>query len=143
MKLAIVQSRNISLVHPAHALLLAFPIAMFTGALIADITYLNSAQIQWTNFAAWLITGALLFGAPVLLWAAISLFSRRRSFRPAAGIYLLLLVIMWSCGLMNAFNHSRDGWSSVGSLGLILSIVSTLTALFAGWIAYSGERSRV
>jgi uncharacterized membrane protein len=55
-----------------HALLLAFPVAFFTGALLSDLTYLNSAEIQWSNFASWMIVGALVFGAPVLLWAALS-----------------------------------------------------------------------
>src|SRR3546814_8483037 len=48
---------------------------------------------------------------------------------------------MWIAGLVNAFKHSQDAWSSVGSLGLTLSVVSTLAALVAGWVAYSGGRS--
>ena len=127
--------------HPLHALLLAFPVALFACALLSDIAYLKSAEMQWSNFSAWLIVGALLFGAPVLLWSAASLFRRRRapgSRRPPA--YFLLLLVMWVAGLVNAFKHSQDAWSSVGSLGLALSVVSALTALAAGWIAYGGER---
>lgn len=41
--------------HPLHAILLAFPMALFSGALLSDITYLNSAEMQWSNFFAWLI----------------------------------------------------------------------------------------
>lgn len=128
--------------HPLQALLLAFPVALFTSALLADITYLNSAEIQWSNFAAWAITGALVVGAPVLLWAALSLFRRRRDPRRIRALaYFLLVLVMWIAGLINAFRHSQDAWSSVGAAGVTLSIVSTLTALIAGWIAYSGERN--
>lgn len=128
-------------VHPLHALLLAFPIALFTTALLSDITYLKSAEMQWSNFSAWAITGALIFGAPVLLWAALGLVRHRRSaHRGRALIYFLLLLVMWVAGFVNAFKHSQDAWSSVGSAGLVLSIIATLTALVAGWIAYSGER---
>ena len=45
-------------------------------------------------------------------------------------------------GLLNAFKHSQDAWSSVGTFGLILSILSTLLALAAAAIAYSGVLNR-
>ncbi|TZG29594.1 DUF2231 domain-containing protein [Sphingomonas montanisoli] len=130
------------LLHPLQALLLAFPVALFTGALLADIAYLNSAEVQWTNFAAWLNAGALVGGGFALLWALIDLvrFRRTRS-RSRAGIYAGLLAIMWGAGLINAFQHSKDGWSSVGTAGLILSIISAALAIAAGWIAHSGRRS--
>src|SRR3546814_17047705 len=87
-----------------------------------------------------MISGALIFGAPVLLWAAIDLFRRRDdAARPRALVYLILVLVMWIAGLVNAFKHSQDAWSSVGSLGLTLSVVSTLAALVAGWVAYSGR----
>lgn len=127
--------------HPLHAILLGFPIALFACALLSDITYLNSAEMQWSNFSAWLIVGALLFGAPVLLWAALSLVRHRRdAMRSRALVYVLLLFAMWIAGLINAFKHSQDAWSSVGTVGVILSVISTLAALAAGWVAHSGER---
>ncbi len=127
--------------HPVHALLLAFPVALFSGALLSDLTYLNSAEIQWSNFASWMITGALIFGAPVLLWAALRLFRHRDDAgRIRTLSYFALILIMWIAGLINAFKHSQDAWSSVGTAGVLLSVVSTLAALAAGWILYSGER---
>ena len=50
------------LIRPLHRMLLAFPISLFTFALFTDIAYLKTAEVQWTNFSAWLITGALVFG---------------------------------------------------------------------------------
>jgi uncharacterized membrane protein len=124
--------------HPLHGILLAFPVAGFSGALASDITYLNTAEIQWTNFSQWLITGALLFGAPVLLWSLIGfLKARRTAVRGGALLYFVAILLMWIAGLVNAFQHSRDGWSSVGTFGLALSVVSTLLALAAAWVAFS------
>lgn len=120
--------------HPLHALLLAFPIVLFSGGLAADITYLNSGEIQWTNFAAWLIAFAMVFLAPVILWAIIIVW-RWRS--PRAIMYLLLLAVLAIIGLINNFHHSHDAWSSVGSTGLLLSIISTVLVLIAGLIAHS------
>lgn len=129
--------------HPLHAILLGFPIALFAGGLASDITYLNSAEIQWTNFSQWLIAGALVFGAPVVLIAIVRLVRAGRSgVRGRPGAYLLALALMWLAGLINAFQHSRDGWSSVGTVGLVLSIIATASALIAGWIGYSSGKGR-
>ena len=126
--------------HPLHALLLAFPIALFTAALVADIAYLRTAEMQWSNFASWAIAGALLFGAPVLLWAMASFLRQRRWPGRRASNYLALVGAMWLLGLVNAFRRSGDAWSSVGTVGLALSIVCTVLALVAGWIGLSGTR---
>lgn len=118
--------------HPLHATLLAFPIALFPAALLADITYLNSSEMQWSNFAAWLNAGALVFGGLVLLWGLVSAARGRMSWA-----YPVLLAVTWVAGLVNAFHHSRDGWSSVGTTGLVLSIVSAVAVLIAGWLAFA------
>lgn len=128
------------LLHPLHALLLAFPIALFSSALASDITYLNSAEIQWTNFSQWLLAGGCLMGGLALLWAIVLAVTVRGSGRGRAVLYLVLLVVMWIAGLLNSFQHSRDGWSSVETTGLVLSILSTLAALAAGWVGYSSLR---
>lgn len=129
--------------HPAHAILLAFPIALFSSAVVTDIAYLRTAQLQWTNFSAWLISGALLFGGLVLAWALISLaLGWRGAERIRRGIYAGVLALMWVLGLINIFKHSQDGWSSVETFGLVLSILCALLALAAGVLAFSnlGER---
>jgi len=126
-------------VHPAHALLLAFPVALFPAALANDIAYLNTAEMQWSNFAAWAITGALVFGGPVVLWALIDAVCRRGSVAGRrSAIYCTMLLVMWVAGLVNAFQHSRDAWSSVGTAGVLLSLLSSVCALAAGWIAHGG-----
>ncbi|RYM06255.1 DUF2231 domain-containing protein [Sphingobium cupriresistens] len=129
------------LLHPLHGVLLAWPVALFPAALLSDITYLQTAEIQWTNFSAWLITGALMMGAPVLLWAIVdALRVRHIGARRRHRLYLLLLAPMWIIGFVNALQHSSDGWSSVGTTGLTLSSLSAALALAAGWIAHGGYR---
>jgi len=129
------------LLHPAGALLLAGPIAFFPAALLSDITYLNTAEIQWTNFSAWLITGGLVTGGLALAGALVGAWrDKRTGAGPRYRLLTLLLLGAWIAGLVNAFQHSRDAWSSVGTTGLILSILSSLLALVAGWIAFRGYR---
>lgn len=126
------------LLHPLHGILLAFPVALFAGALLTDIAYLRTAEIQWSNFSSWLIVGALVGGGLTLIWSIVlairpARFTGRR--RPL--LYALLLAIMWIAGFINAFQHSRDAWSSVGTTGLILSIISASFAVAASWVAHA------
>lgn len=124
-------------IHPVHGLLLAFPAALFPAALAADATYLGSAEMQWSNMASWAITGALLVGAPALAWSVFEAIRRRTSW-----LYPLLLGIAWVAGFINAFHHSRDAWASVEIGGLLLSLISTVAVLAAGWFAF-GARTTV
>ena len=125
--------------HPLHAILLAFPLALFSSGLASDVAYLKSAAIQWSNFSAWLIAGGCFFGGLVLAWAIVVAFFPGRTTRPRALAYLAAVAVMFVAGLFNAFQHSHDGWSSVGPTGLVLSIVSSLAALGAAVIGYSSQ----
>lgn len=129
--------------HAVHGILLSFPVALFTSALVTDITYLRTAQTQWSNFSAWLIAGALVFGGVALAWSLVRLVLALRSpHRLGWTIHAAVLAVMWVLGLVNAFKHSQDAWSSVGSFGLILSILCTLLALVAGALGFSGWLNR-
>jgi uncharacterized membrane protein len=122
-------------------LLLGFPIALFTSAMLTDIAYLKTAELQWSNFSAWLITGALVVGGLALLAALLEVpaaVARGANGRGALAC-ALALALAWGLGLINAFKHSQDGWSSVETFGMILSILSALLALVAGLIAYAPE----
>src|SRR3954454_4674430 len=77
--------------HPLHAIFLAFPLPLFLGALLADLAYAASFQVQWVNFASWLIAGGLLVSACALLWALLGLYRgvTARNGRPL--VYVIVL----------------------------------------------------
>jgi len=125
-------------VHPLHAILLAFPAALFPAALATDVAYLRTEEIQWTNFSSWLIAGGLVFAGFVLAWALVVLMLQFRSrHRLRHSVYAGLLGGLFVVGLINAFQHSRDGWSSVGTFGLVLSVICAGLALAAAALAHS------
>jgi uncharacterized membrane protein len=145
MRDSVTANHDRPLLHPLHAILLAFPVALFTGAVITDLAYLNTAHIQWSNFSAWLIAGGLLMSGLALLWAIVSAVLARRS---ASGkrllVFLLLLGAAWVINFFNALIHSRDAWASVTNLGLTLSVLAAVLALAAGWVGFSaGRRAEV
>ncbi|WP_367599512.1 DUF2231 domain-containing protein [Pseudomonas fulva] len=124
---------------PLHALLLAGTVPLFLGAMISDIAYYNSYQIQWSNFAAWLIAGGLVFCGLALLFALANLISaRRKAGRPI--LYFLLLLVTWVLGLVNAFEHAKDAWAVMPS-GLVLSVIVTVLAVVTAWLGLSNLRS--
>ena len=124
-------------VNPGHAILLAFPVALYLSALLSDIAYFNTAVIQWSNFSSWLIAGADFFAGLVLAWAVIGLFfGRAKQARGRGLLYLAIVAAMFALGLVNAFQHARDGWHSVGTLGLALSSLCTIFALAAAFVAH-------
>ncbi len=124
---------------PLHAMLLGGTVPLFLGALLSDIAYYNSFQIQWANFAAWLIAGGLLFAGLALLFALGNLIgAQRKAGRPV--LYFLLLLVTWVIGLINAFEHAKDAWA-VMPTGLVLSAVVAVLALITAWLGLSNLRS--
>lgn len=124
-------------INPLHGIFLAFPVALYPSALLSDITYLNTAIIQWANFSSWLLVGANFFAGLVLAWAVIGFFIGRASHARGRGIvYLVIVAVIFVAGFLNSLQHARDGWHSVGTLGLALSIICTVLSLIAAIIAY-------
>ncbi len=126
--------------HPLHAILLAFPLPLFTGALISDLAYRSSFHIQWANFSSWLIAGGLLVGGFAVLWALINLFRREPASKGRLALYFIVLLAMWGSGLINALVHAKDAWATMPE-GLYLSAITALLALVAAWMGYSGFRT--
>ena len=125
-------------IHPFHAFLLAASVPLFLGALLSDITYARSYQIQWSNFASWLLAGALVFAGCALLWAVIELFrGERRGGRPL--LYALLLLATWVLGFIDALVHARDAWAIMPT-AVVLSAIATVLACAATWVGLSRLR---
>ena len=124
---------------PLHAILLAGTVPLFLGALLSDITYYQTYQIQWSNFASWLIAGGLVFCGLAVLFALVNLIrADRKAGRPV--VYLVLLVVTWALGLVNAFEHAKDAFATMPS-GLILSTLTTLLIAVTAWLGLTSIRS--
>ena len=120
---------------PLHAILLAGTVPLFLGALLSDIAYYKSHQIQWSNFASWLIAGGLLFCGLALVFALVNLVRAPRKAGHPLVVFVLLLAT-FVLGLINAFQHAKDAWAVMPS-GLVLSIIVGLLALAAAWMGLS------
>ncbi len=125
--------------HPLQAVLLAGTLPLFLGALLSDWAYAESYQIQWTNFASWLVAGGLVLAGLALVWALIDTL-RADSQGGRRWLYFGLLLATFVAAFLNAIVHAKDAWAVMPE-GLILSIIVLLLAIAATWSAYSGERT--
>jgi len=124
---------------PLHSILLGGSVPLFLGALLSDIAYNNTFQIQWANFASWLIAGGLLFAGLALLFALGNLIrAEHKGGRPV--LYFILLLVTWVLGLVNAFEHAKDAYAVMPS-GLILSAIVAVLILITAWMGLSNLRS--
>lgn len=130
----IVQHRYALTVHPLHAVILAGMLPLFLGTMLADIAYVKTFHIQWSNFASWLLVGGLVFGAVALILAVVDLCRPRRRSRGVV-IYTLVLLAMWIVAFFNALMHARDAWASMPT-GLVLSVITVVLACVATWLGF-------
>lgn len=107
--------------------------------MLSDIAYSKTYEIQWNNFASWLIAGGLVPLGFAMLWAIVDLVrAERRGGR--ALVYFLVLLVTWILGFINALIHGKDAWASMPT-GLNLSILVVLLACVATWLGFSGLRT--
>lgn len=119
---------------PLHAIILASSLPLFLGAVFSSWVYARSFEVQWTNFASWLVAGGMVFVAVALLWALIDLFARRT--RRAIRIHALLVLATFVSGLITALVLAKDGWAAMPA-GLVWSIITFGLAVAANWTAHS------
>lgn len=127
------------IIRPVHAVLLAGSLPLFLGTLLSDWAYWSTYEVQWINFAAWLVSGASLLAGLALLWALIDFFRADRRRDRASFLYLSVLIGTFLLGFVNALVHGKDAWATMPA-GLILSVFAFLAALVAVWLGYSTLR---
>jgi uncharacterized membrane protein len=123
-----------------HAVLLAGTVPLFLGAMLSDIAYAATYEIQWSNFASWLIAGGLVPGTLALLFAAIELLRAGRAPGLHPRVQVVLLLATWILGFFNVLIHARDAWAVMPG-GLVLSITVAVLACAATWSGFNTLRA--
>jgi len=124
--------------HPIHPMLVPIPIVCFIGALVTDIIYAVSAEMMWANFSAWFLVVGVTFGVLAAI-AGLTDFLGNRLIRAQAPAWPHMIgnLVVLMLAFFNAFIHSRDAWTSVVPVGLILSIITVLILPITGWLGWS------
>src|SRR6266576_7107074 len=118
---------------PIHKMLVSFSAAYFAGALVTDLVYWQMPDVVWERFSIWLITAGLIMAGLATIAYVIDLAARRLIDTPTwprvVG-YALAVVL----SLINAFVHSRDGYTAVVPTGLMLSGLVVVVLLLTAWV---------
>jgi uncharacterized membrane protein len=124
--------------HPIHPMLSPVPIVCFVGALLTDIAYYLTAEIMWADVSAWLMVIGVIFGGLAAI-AGLADFLSNRLIRtqPPAWPHLIGNLVALVLAFFNALIHTRDAWTSVVPVGLVLSILTVLVLLVTGWLGRS------
>jgi uncharacterized membrane protein len=128
---------------PIHKMLVSFSVAYFAGALVTDLVYWQTPDVLWERFSIWLITAGLIMAGLAAIAYLIDLVGGRQIDTPAwprvVGYALAALL-----SLINAFVHSRDGYTAVVPTGLMLSGLVVVVLLLTAWVGITlANRHRV
>ena len=107
--------------------------------MLSDNAYASSFQVQWLNFASWLIAGALLTGALALLWELTRVIRSESPRTARQMLFVCTSLGAWVFGFINALVHAKDAWATMPE-GLYLSVIVAALALVAAWVGYAGIR---
>jgi len=124
--------------HPIHAMLVPIPIVCFVGALVTDIAYAVTAEMMYADFSAWFLLVGFIFGVLAAIAGLIDFLSNRqiRALAPAWPHMIGNLAVL-ILAFFNNLIHTRDAWTSVVPVGLILSIITVLILPVTGWLGWS------
>jgi uncharacterized membrane protein len=124
--------------HPIHPMLVPFPIVCFVGALVTDIAYASTAEMMWADFSAWLLVVGMITGVLAGIGGLIDLL-RNRLIRAQGRAWLHMIgnIIVLLLALFNTLIHTRDAWTSVVPIGLVLSVIVVLILCFTTWLGRS------
>jgi uncharacterized membrane protein len=128
---------------PIHRMLVSFSAAYFTAALVTDLVYWQMPDVLWERFSIWLIVAGLLMAGFGIVAYAVDLAVGRRIDRPAwpRAVGYALAVLL---SLINAFVHSRDGYTAVVPTGLMLSALVVAILILTAWVGMAlANRHRV
>jgi uncharacterized membrane protein len=128
---------------PVHSMPAWFSVAYFTGAFVTDLVYWQMPDVLWERFSIWLIAAGLIMAGLAVVAYVIDLAGGRQIERPA---WPRMVGYALACALavVNAFVHSRDGYTAVVPTGLMLSGLVVIVLILTAWAGMAlANRQRV
>ena len=121
--------------HPVHPIVVAFPIALNTVAVLADVAYLISKNDLFAQMAYWLIllgviAGLVAIGIGWRDWLAIPSQTRAKTIGLwhgiSADVFTLLFALSWWFRMASP--------ASPSGIALVLSFIGFLVVPMVGWL---------
>jgi len=118
-----------------HAQIIPIGAGLFAATFVTDLFYCATWSGQWETFSIWLLAAGLVVAAIAGLALVADIALHRLGRLSWVRFFALLAVALLS--LLNAFVHSRDGYTAVAPGGVTLSAVVTLILVVIGLRGWS------
>src|SRR4030081_628938 len=128
---------------PIHSMLASFSAAYFAGALVTDIVYWQMPDVMWERFSIWLIMAGLVMAGLAVFSYVINTVAGRSRWRGPAWPRVVGYAVAVCLAVINAFVHSRDGYTAVVPSGLMLSASVVIVLLLAEIATFLANPRRV
>ncbi len=128
--------------HPIHPMLVGFPVAFYTGTLIAFIVYAATMNVFWFHLAGIVNWAGVLMAAVAAVPGLIDWgtgIPRTSAAKKTGLVHMMLNVVSLLLFLISAvvtWNHWDDALPSAGNQ-LVLSALGVLLTLPAGFLGWS------
>lgn len=110
------------------------------GAFVSDWAYSTTYQVQWVNFASWLIAGALVFLGAALLWTVVDAMRADAPRRRVKWMLVVFIGMTFLVGFIDALVHAKDAGATMPA-GLVLSAITLILAAASIWHGFAGPRT--
>jgi uncharacterized membrane protein len=130
---------------PLYSFLVQFPAVCFVGTLVSDLAYRRTALFTWETFSVWMLAaGCVMAGLAGIVGLIEFVRDRRLRAWRLAWPHALLSLLIALLSVVNAFVHSRDGYTAVVPGGLTLSVIVVLLMVVVsviGWMPTRDDRT--
>ncbi|CAN5898943.1 DUF2231 domain-containing protein [soil metagenome] len=120
---------------PLYSFLVQFPVVCFVGTWLSDLAYWRTQLFVWETFSVWMVAvGCVMAGLAGIVGLFCFFGDRRARAWKLAWPHALASLLAALLSVVNAFVHSRDGYTAVVPDGLMLSSIVLLVMAAALWM---------
>lgn len=127
------RSRAISILdHPIHPILIPFPLALLSAALLSDLRYWQTGDAFWADFSFWLVLGGWLSSGAAAFIGLIDFLRIEAARKKRSGwFHFILNDLAVFLTTFNLIIRLTDRQGSILFSGLVYSAVVTVILLIA------------
>jgi uncharacterized membrane protein len=128
--------------HPIHPMLVAFPIALYTGTVVALIVHASTHDPFWYHLAMWANLAGIVMAGVAAVPGFIDLVGIRGHHRPlTTGLrhasFNILALVLFACSTAILWRNYYTGRVLEDTAPLTLAVIGLVSTVIAGWFGWT------